>query len=214
VPAGLYAITPDTRDSALALAFAEAVLRGGASMIQYRNKCEPQFDARQRVARALADGARAAGAILIVNDDLELARAAGAHGVHLGRSDGDIAAARQAWPEGIIGATCHDRLDWAQEAVAAGADYVAFGAVYASSVKPDAPRATLALLTEARARLGVPVCAIGGITLARAGEVIRAGAELIAVLSDLHEAADAQERAAAFVRTIATNQPTQPHPLP
>ena len=125
------------------------------------------------------------------------------NGVHLGESDGSVAAAREILgPERIIGISCYDRFELAEAAVAAGADYVAFGSFYASGVKPGAPRAGLALLERAGA-LGVPVVAIGGITAENAGELTRAGAHAVAVISAVFGAGDpaAIERAA---RAIAT----------
>ena len=219
---GLYAITPDGLPEATLLAKAEAVLAGGAAVLQLRDKSDDAAR-RLRLAQALAALCRRFGARFIVNDDLALALAAGADGLHLGVDDGDLLAARRALPPGaILGASCYADIELARRAVAAGADYVAFGAVHPSSTKPLAVRAPLSLLGRARAELGVPVCAIGGITLANAAEIVAAGADLIAVVSDLFDPpgtpADADspsvpsaasaigERAAAFQRLFKENR--------
>ncbi|WP_374497057.1 thiamine phosphate synthase [Vogesella indigofera] len=186
---GLYAITPDTDDSERLIEQVSAVLDGGARILQYRNKGS---DAVRRLWQAsiLASLARSRNALFIVNDDVELAHAVGADGVHVGRDDAGIAAARAALgPGAIIGASCYDSLALARAAVAAGASYVAFGAVYPSATKPGAVAAPLSLFADS-ADLGVPRVAIGGITAANAGAVVAAGADAIAVIGGLFEQAD------------------------
>ncbi|MQY51518.1 thiamine phosphate synthase [Rhodocyclus gracilis] len=182
---GLYAITPDGLPEAPLLAYAEAALAGGAQFLQLRDKSSDAAR-RARLGHALAALCRRYDARFIVNDDVAMALAVAADGVHLGGDDGDLAAARLALPAGsLLGASCYADFARAQAAQAAGADYVAFGAVYGSPTKPLAARADLALFTRARAELSVPCCAIGGITLANAAPVIAAGAQLLAVISDL-----------------------------
>jgi thiamine-phosphate pyrophosphorylase len=198
--AGLYAITPDTRDTAALLAKVEAVLRGGARWLQYRCKLGND-DLRLRQARALRQLCTRHGARLIVNDDVELALAAGADGVHLGASDVSIAAARRRiGADRVIGASCYDRLDAALAASAAGADYAAFGSVFPSSVKPTAVRAPLTLLSRARAELDIPVVAIGGISPDNALAAIAAGAHAVAVISSVFDAPEAEEAARSITR--------------
>jgi thiamine-phosphate pyrophosphorylase len=192
---GLYAITPE--GPRMLLRVREA-LEGGVALLQYRRK--PRADAEE--ARQLAALARQHGVPFIVNDDLELALAVDADGVHLGRDDGDLPAARRALPGKLLGASCYDRLELAQRAVRAGADYVAFGSVFPSATKPGAVRAPLELLGAGRA-LGVPVCAIGGISLQNAPQAIAAGAALLAVISDLFDARDIRARARDYGRLFA-----------
>lgn len=197
---GLYAITPDQPDTCRLLADVDAALSGGCRWLQYRDKLSPETERHER-ARQLADRCRRHGAALIINDDVALALAVDAAGVHLGRDDGDIAAARaRLGQDKIIGASCYDDFALARQAVSAGANYIAFGAIFGSSVKPQAARAPLELFRRARNELTVPVCAIGGITLANGGSVIAAGADLIAVITDLFAAPDIAGRAAAFQR--------------
>ncbi len=204
--AGLYAITPDSADSDALIGKVRAALEhahlGGWAALQYRNK---SAGAAQRAAeaRALRELCRAGGVPLIVNDDLELALASDADGLHLGRDDGALAAARPRLGARLLGASCYDRIELARAAVAAGADYVAFGSVFRSATKPGAVRAPLALFGAARA-LGVPLVAIGGITLDNATAVIRAGADCVAVISDLFDAPDIAARARAFANLFAS----------
>ena len=190
---GLYAITPQHADSALMLRQVAQALKGGIAMLQYRRKAGRNL----REARALAVLCRARGVPFIVNDDVELALECGADGVHLGREDGALAAARSKLGGRLLGASCYDSLSAARAAVAAGADYVAFGSAFPSPTKPAAVRAPLSLFGEARA-FGVPLVAIGGITLQNAPQMLDAGADCLAVISDLFEAPDIAEKARAY----------------
>jgi thiamine-phosphate pyrophosphorylase len=198
---GLYAITPETSDDERLVALVQAALAGGAALVQYRNKNSPPAE-RRRQAQKLAALCRARGVPLIVNDDPCLALEAGAEGAHLGRDDGDPARARALLRGKLLGVSCYDSLEAARAALAAGADYVAFGSVFASPTKPAAVRAPLALFAAARA-LGVPLAAIGGITLENAPGVLAAGADLLAVITDLFEAPDVAARARAYGRLFA-----------
>jgi thiamine-phosphate pyrophosphorylase len=205
-PRGLYALTPDEPDTGALVAAVRAALAGGAAAVQYRNKAA---DAALRRAQAavLAALCREAGVPLIVNDDVALALEVDAAGAHLGRDDGDLAAARERLGPGkLLGASCYDRLDRAVRAVAAGADYVAFGSVFASPTKPAAARAPLALFAAARQRLGVPLVAIGGITLENARAAIEAGADALAVISALFAADDIAARARAFTALFRSTE--------
>lgn len=194
---GLYAITPDTDNSEQLIEQVSAALDGGARILQYRNK---SHDAVRRLwqANILKSLAQSRGALFIVNDDVALAEAIRADGVHLGRDDDAIAAARARLGDGaIIGASCYNSLDLARSAVAAGASYVAFGAVFASGTKPGAVHAPLSLFADA-ASLGVPRVAIGGITPDNAAQVVAAGADAIAVIGSLFDGDDIAERAATL----------------
>lgn len=184
---GLYAITPVelcAKQSRL-LAAVEGALRGGAALVQLRDKLSTPA-ARSANARALAALCHAHDARLIINDDVTLALECGADGVHLGATDGSLAQARQMLgPDAIIGASCGPWLERAHAAAAAGADYVAFGRFFPSRTKPDAPQATLELLREARGQLALPICAIGGVTADNGGTLLAAGADLLAVVDDV-----------------------------
>jgi len=195
---GLYALTPDLLDSDELVERVGAAVAGGASAIQYRNKlASPPLQRAQ--ALVLRDLCAGANAIFIVNDDVDLAYAVDADGVHLGREDSPIAHARRRLGRtAIIGASCYDSLERAKEAVAAGADYIAFGSFFPSLVKPDAVRAEPSLLTAAKSRWNVAVVAVGGITAAAAPSLIDAGADALAVISAVFDAADVTAAAKAF----------------
>ena len=200
---GLYAITPDGLPDEVLLACVEAALRGGARLLQYRDKLSTPSQ-REKMAPMLCALCRRYGTGFIVNDDLALALRADADGLHLGGSDGDLLAARQALGPGkLLGASCYADFDLACAAVAAGADYVAFGAVYPSPTKPQALRAPLELFARCRAELKIPACAIGGITLDNASPLVAAGADLLAVITDLFAAPDIESQARAFQTLLA-----------
>jgi thiamine-phosphate pyrophosphorylase len=204
---GLYAITPDGIDDGHLIERVGAALRGGVRLVQYRDKTR---DAAQQgeVARALGLLCRRHGARLIVNDNLALALAVDADGVHLGGADGDLAAARRALGPGkLLGASCYADFDLARQAVAAGADYVAFGAVYRSPTKPQASHAPLSLFARCRVELDVAVCAIGGITVDNGAALVTAGADLLAVITDLFDAPDIASRAIDFQQLFAGERP-------
>ena len=198
--AGLYAITPDEQRTDILLSKVGQALRGGASVVQYRNKIAGA-DLRLEQGRALAALCRAAAAAFIINDDVALALELGADGAHLGADDGDLAEARRRLGQDkLLGASCYDRTELAEAAARAGVDYLAFGSVFSSGTKPGAVRAPLAIFAEARRRFALPLVAIGGITLHNAPQVFAAGADAVAVISAVFDAADIAERAAGFTR--------------
>lgn len=195
---GLYAITDDFLLQGRLLAAMEAALLGGCRVVQYRSK---DADSRRQLEEAagLLALCKQYGAQLLVNDNVQLALAVGAHGVHLGQDDMPIAEAREQLGEtAVIGITCHDSLALARDAQRAGADYVAFGRFFPSGTKQSAPPANLQVLTQARQVLTIPVVAIGGITLDNAPSVLAAGADMLAVVGDLFNAADITSQARAY----------------
>jgi thiamine-phosphate pyrophosphorylase len=202
--AGLYAVTPELADTRELIARVAAAIDGGANAIQWRNKLAAA-SVRREQARALRELCAARAITYIINDDVELAHELAADGVHLGRDDATIAAARQRLgPGAIVGASCYASLDRAEQVVAAGADYVAFGSFFASRVKPEATRASVSLLAAAKARWRVPVVAIGGITAAHAPALIAAGADALAVVSAVFDAPDVSAAARAFCDAFAS----------
>jgi thiamine-phosphate pyrophosphorylase len=204
---GLYAITPECADGDHLLADVAAALAGGCHIVQYRDKASPMPEQVAR-ARALRDLTRRCGATLLINDDLALANLVDADGVHLGRDDGNLTVARAILgPDRILGTSCYNDLAVASRAAAAGADYVAFGAVAPSPTKPNAPLAAVDLFAQAKSALSVVTCAIGGVTLAGAPALIAAGADLLAVITDLFGAPDIAARAAAYQSLFEEAQP-------
>lgn len=195
---GLYAITPDCSDTTDLLRRVRLVLEGGTQILQYRNK-PANADLRLAQARAIRKLTLEFGALLIVNDDTRLAAEVEADGVHLGAEDGSLETARAMLGKNkIIGISCYNRISLAHEAASAGADYVAFGAFFPSGTKPAAVRADVALLQQARAELGLPLVAIGGINAQNGLALVQAGADALAVISALFDAADIPSAAREF----------------
>lgn len=203
---GLYAITPDEPDTGRLLARVETVLRAGAAWLQYRNKAASD-DLRAEQALALQPLCRSLDVPLIINDDWALAATIGAAGAHLGKDDGEIALARHELGAGtILGASCYDELRLARQAAFAGASYIAFGAFFPSSTKPNARRATPDLLRDAAA-IHLPRVAIGGITPDNARPLIDAGADLIAVISGVFDAPDPAAATRAYLSCFEDSNP-------
>ena len=193
---GLYLLTPDEPDTAR-LVDRTAPLLQYVACLQYRNKTADAV-LRRRQADALARLCADAGRPLVINDDVALALAVGAAGVHLGEHDLDPREARDLLGVSkCIGASCYDSLSRAEAATQAGADYLAFGAFFPSTTKPLARRASLSLLEDA-ARFGLPRVAIGGITPDNAPTLVAAGADLVAVISGVYDAADPTAAARAY----------------
>ncbi len=202
-PRGLYGITPDWHDTDRMLAAVAQAHAGGMTALQWRRKHGDHAERRAQLS-ALRQLTLELGLLLIVNDDWRLAADIDADGAHLGRDDGSIVQARMALgSDKIIGCSCYDQPDLAARRLAEDVDYVAFGAVYPSQIKPGAVHATLDHLREGR-RLAATyaprpaVVAIGGITPDNAAPVIAAGADSVAVISALFEAPDVRLAAARY----------------
>ena len=197
---GLYGVTdsqiqPDDR---ILMATVEQALMGGMKVLQYRDK-SLDHNKRLRQAGALKVLCHQYQAILLINDDVELALEIEADGVHLGQQDDTLITARERLGDyAIIGITCEGSLELANTAVEKGADYIAFGRFFPSRTKPAARQTDIAILPEARALFNLPVVAIGGITVDNAPEIIQAGADMVAVVHNLFSAQDIQARARAF----------------
>lgn len=193
---GLYAITDEQLiPEADFAAIIEQALQGGTSIIQYRDKSNDSGKRRQQ-AGILRELCSRYSALLVINDDIELAKAVGADGVHLGEDDAAVDHARSVLGnQAIIGISCYNQLDRAIEAQAAGADYVAFGAMFNSPTKPKARSANYDLIHQSKARLDIPVCAIGGIDGHNAAGVIVSGADMVALISGLFAADDIKQTA-------------------
>lgn len=194
---GLYAVTPECTDTGrLKEKVADAIL-GGATVVQYRSKSN-DFALKIEQARALKKICGKRGIPLIINDDIDLALEVDAEGVHIGQDDGPIMAARARLGNKLLGVSCYDRLDLAREAEALGADYVAFGSFFPSGTKPDAASAQLPLLQMSKLSIKIPVVAIGGITPGNGAALVESGADALAVVTALFDAADIQVAARQF----------------
>ncbi len=195
---GLYAITPDETNTDVLLKKVEAALQGGINLLQYRNKAANHKLLTQQ-ARAILPLCRQYNVPLIINDSVKLCLTLDADGVHIGADDGNLAEIRTRIGEDkILGASCYNRFDLALSAEKQGANYVAFGACFASNTKPSAPAAGLVLFARAKKELTIPTVAIGGITLQNAPQVIDAGASAIAVVNAIFGANDVKSASQQF----------------
>lgn len=196
---GLYVITDPTLTPAVPLSTqVAAAIAGGARWVQYRDKGQDP-ERRHQQAAALAQLCRGHQLPLIINDDPRLAAEVGADGVHLGRDDSALPAARRLLgPTAIIGVSCYNQLERARAAQAAGADYLAFGRFFASRSKPQALAAGAQLLRAARRELYLPLVAIGGITPENGSALVRAGADMLAVIHGVFGQPDVRLAARAF----------------
>lgn len=200
---GLYAITDQHLIASKKFkAHVRQALEGGAKVIQYRDKSQ-QHQLRFEQASSLVALCKEFDAVSIINDDVELAKAVNADGVHIGEDDDELSYARaQLGPKKIIGVSCYANLALAQQAVNDSANYVAFGSIFASLTKPKAPVAGLDILQQAKQKINVPVVAIGGITLDNLSHVLTAGADSVAIVSGVfaseNVSAAAQHYANAF----------------
>ncbi len=200
---GLYAITPECASTAELIRKVAAALAGGVKVVQYRQKNQ-SADNQVLQAHELNKLCSAQNALLIINDNIELAIRVDAAGVHLGRDDVGLTEARGLLgKQKIIGISCYDQMPLAETAVSAGADYIAFGAFFLSAVKPHAVRADLAMVRTAKKQFSVPIVAIGGISLQNAAPLLSAGADAVAVISDLFNAPDITAHAFAFQQLFA-----------
>jgi len=198
---GLYAIT-DTHliPRERFVETVEAAVRGGATMIQLREKDTPRAE-MVRLGRAVLGVTRRYGALLIINDHPSVAKEIGADGAHVGREDPPVAEARALLgPQAIIGASCYGDVERAVAAEQAGADYVAFGTPFPSPTKTKRTDISLEIFQEAKHRVHVPVFAIGGITIANAQQIIEAGADGVAIVSGVFGAPDVEAAARALAQ--------------
>ncbi|KOR28766.1 hypothetical protein TI03_03995 [Achromatium sp. WMS1] len=201
---GLYAITPDQPylDSSL-ITQVEQAIRGGAKLLQYRNKNANKAN-RLTIAKKLFSICQTYNIPLIINDDLELTQTIGAAGIHLGKNDVDLALARQKLgTQAIIGASCYNSLDLAISAQQAGANYVAFGSFFPSTTKPLATLAQPDLLKQAKARLYIPIVAIGGINHNNGAKLISQGADMLAMVGGIFATKDAETNAQLIAKLFA-----------
>ncbi|MDN5512855.1 thiamine phosphate synthase [Acinetobacter sp.] len=181
---GLYLITNDDPLELLLAKLEGAMANGGIAVLQYRRKKVAKEDQIYEIEymKAMCAEYRVP---FVINDDLEMAVKYGV-GVHLGQDDGSIVDAVARLPQGVlIGRSCNNSLELAEQAIAEGANYVAFGAIYATESKPEAGNIGLETLKLAKEKLNVPLCAIGGLTVENSNEVIECGADYCAVISDI-----------------------------
>lgn len=202
----IYAITdPQLLPSQHLFIGVEAALAGGIRTIQLRDKFET-FENKLKQAIKLMVICKRFDAQLIINDDIEIAKQSGAHGVHLGQGDDAMSKARQILGEkAIIGITCHSDINLAQQAVVHGADYIAFGRFFGSNTKPLASTAQLTILQDAKQKITLPIVAIGGIDSDNMNQVIKSGADTLAVCHSLFSATSIKQQAQAMMAQCRQN---------
>lgn len=180
---GLYLITNED-DFVVLRPKLEAALQAGIALLQYRRKKTPKSQQEQE-ARDILALCNQYNVPLIINDDLALAEKLSC-GLHLGQGDGSLIEARvRLGSNAIIGRTCHNSLTLAKKAADEGASYLAFGAVFPSTTKPNAHQVSLEVLATAAEQFELPICAIGGLTAENITFVNAAGVNLFAVVSDI-----------------------------
>ncbi len=201
---GLYAITDEKLITEQQFSeVVELALQGGARIIQYRDKSNNP-EKRLQQASKLCALCQQYQAVSIINDDIELAKAVNADGLHLGKDDISLADARQILGDKtIIGISCYNDLSLAIKAEENTADYVAFGAMFSSATKPQATVAGPDIISQAKQQLSIPVCSIGGITINNIHQVIQHGADMTAVISDLFSTDDIQHKAKQLSRQFS-----------
>lgn len=205
---GLYVITDGSTDDVL-LSKVEQTLRGGAAIVQYRDKTTDTIR-REQEAAALRSLCQQHNALFIINDDVALAKTVQADGVHVGREDSALVAVRDYLGNtAIIGVSCYNQLELALSAAKQGANYIAFGSFFPSPTKPNAPRATLELLHQARQQLTLPICAIGGITLDNAPDLLANGADMLAVITDVFNSPAIAYQASRYQALVREHTPVR-----
>lgn len=203
---GLYAITPDLNDTGELLEKTRQALTGGARLVQYRNKSANSVLLREQAGlmRQLCNEFRVP---LIINDHIDLVIAVDADGVHVGREDAGVVEARKHLGKNkIVGASCYNDLERAQRAEQEGADYVAFGAFFASATKPDTVSVSEYMMGQAKQEISIPIVGIGGIQLNNARQVIASGCAAVAVCGDLFRNDNVTTQAMRFTQLFAEYQ--------
>ncbi|MFN3505305.1 MAG: thiamine phosphate synthase [Caldimicrobium sp.] len=199
---GLYVITDEKLtpyEGGIIFQKVELALKGGAKIVQLRDKTTP-MKALIPISVRLKELCIKYNALFIVNDYIDLAREVDADGVHIGKEDASLEIALRELPGKIVGVSCYGNLERALMAERMGASYVALGSFFPSPTKPKASLVPQELLKEAKKKLTIPICAIGGITLDKAKLLLDMGADMLAVISDIWKAPSIEERAKAYAK--------------
>ena len=202
---GLYVITDcDHLNADALLTKTENILKMDVSIVQYRDK-KNHHNEKLELALQLNELCQEYETPFIINDDISLAKQTNASGVHLGKDDVSIEAAREYLSNKIIGASCYNDFNKALQAKKAGADYIAFGSFYSSITKPKAVQAHTDLLTQAQEKLNLPIVAIGGITPDNGKELVQSGADYLAIISGIYQATDIKAATEAYKNCFKTD---------
>ena len=202
--AEIYAISDDIlMPENLALEYAREILECGVKFFQFRSKKAVK---NEKLASEILNFCEKFGAKFIVNDDVKFAKKIGAKAVHLGKDDENIKEAFEILGEdAYVGVSCYNDISLAINAAKNGASYVAFGSIFTSSTKPNAPKCGLEVVKEAKQILDLPVCVIGGINETNIGSLSHAKPDLIAVISAIYKNGDIKENIKNLQKIIELN---------
>ena len=202
--AEIYAISDDIlMPENLALEYAREILECGVKFFQFRSKKAVK---NEKLASEILNLCEKFGAKFIVNDDVKFAKKIGAKAVHLGKDDENIKEAFEILgKDAYVGVSCYNDISLAINAAKNGASYVAFGSVFASPTKPNAPKCDLEVVKEAKQILNLPVCVIGGINETNIGSLSHAKPDLIAVISAIYEDGNIKENIKNLKKIIEIN---------
>ena len=202
--AEIYAISDDIlMPENLALEYAKEILECGVKFFQFRSKKAVK---NEKLASEILNLCEKFGAKFIVNDDVKFAKKIGAKAVHLGKDDEGIKEAFEILgKDAYVGVSCYNDINLAINAAKNGASYAAFGSVFTSPTKPNAPKCDLEVVRQAKQILNLPVCVIGGINETNIGSLSYANPDLIAIISAIYKDGTIKENIKNLQKIIKTN---------
>ena len=202
--AEIYAISDDLlMPENLALEYAKEILECGVKFFQFRSKKAVK---NEKLASEILNLCEKFGAKFIVNDDVKFAKKIGAKAVHLGKDDGDIKEAFEILgKDAYVGVSCYNDINLAINAAKNGASYAAFGSIFTSPTKPNAPKCELEVVKEAKQILNLPVCVIGGINETNIGSLSHVKPDLIAIISAIYKNGNIKENIKNLQKIIEIN---------
>ena len=202
--AEIYAISDDIlMPENLALEYVREILECGVKFFQFRSKKAVK---NEKLASEILNLCEKFGAKFIVNDDVKFAKKIGAKAVHLGKDDEGIKEAFEILgKDAYVGVSCYNDINLAINAAKNGASYVAFGSVFTSLTKPNAPKCGLEVVKEAKQILNLPICVIGGINETNIGSLSHAKPDLIAIISAIYKDGNIKENIKNLQKIIKAN---------
>ena len=202
--AEIYAISDDIlMPENLALEYAREILECGIKFFQFRSKKAVK---NEKLASEILNLCEKFGAKFIVNDDVKFAKKIGAKAVHLGKDDENIKEAFEILgKDAYVGVSCYNDINLAINAAKNGASYVAFGSVFTSLTKPNAPKCGLEVVKEAKQILNLPICVIGGINETNIGSLSHVKPDLIAIISAIYKDGNIKENIKNLQKIIKAN---------
>ena len=202
--AEIYAISDDIlMPENLAVEYAREILECGVKFFQFRSKKAVK---NETLASEILNLCEKFGAKFIVNDDVKFAKKIGAKAVHLGKDDENIKEAFEILgKDAYVGVSCYNDINLAINAAKNGASYVAFGSVFTSLTKPNAPKCGLEVVKEAKQILNLPICVIGGINETNIGSLSHVKPDLIAIISAIYKDGNIKENIKNLQKIIKAN---------